>query len=230
MKFNRDKTGPFSSASIKMGASSDTTLVVLLLDETGSMAVNKDVTVSGVNEYIDTLRGENILFSLVCFNSMETRVIRDMCPIDSAAHLSPDEYQPRAMTPLHDAIGDTIVETYRNREKGEGVIVVIQTDGQENDSIEYTGKMIKGMIKEGQDEGWEFLFLGADPTTYESALNIGIDRRHTVNYGNAAQDIANTFAVAGVASRAYATNKSKEGFTNLQKWQAGDETAEKEPD
>ena len=170
MKFNRDKTGPFSSASIKMGASSDTTLVVLLLDETGSMAVNKDVTVSGVNEYIDTLRGENILFSLVCFNSMETRVIRDMCPIDSAAHLSPDEYQPRH--------GHILV--------GEGVIVVIQTDGQENDSIEYTGKMIKGMIKEGQDEGWEFLFLGADPTTYESALNIGIDRRHTVNYGNAA--------------------------------------------
>ena len=52
-----------------------TTVVSFLLDETGSMQAIKDDTVGGFNAYVETLKkaGADIVFSLVSFNSHETR-------------------------------------------------------------------------------------------------------------------------------------------------------------
>lgn len=82
------------------------------------------------------------------------------------------------MTALMDAIGTTItkVEKYDGiNEKNNKVLFVIITDGQENDSKEYTKDTIKRMISDKQEkDGWEFVFLGANIDAASEAKSIGV--------------------------------------------------------
>ena len=82
-----------------------TTVVSFLLDETGSMQAIKDDTVGGFNAYVEPLQkaGADIVFSLVSFNSHETRPRYVAAPIDTIEPLTDDTYRPRALTPLIDA-------------------------------------------------------------------------------------------------------------------------------
>ena len=83
----------------------NTKYVSFLLDETGSMQEIKRDTMGGFNEYVETLKkdGGDIAFSLVSFNSNETKSRYVAEPIETVAPLTDDNYRPRAMTPLIDA-------------------------------------------------------------------------------------------------------------------------------
>ena len=112
-----------------------TTVVSFLLDETGSMQAIKDDTVGGFNAYVETLQkdGADIVFSLVSFNSHETRPRYVAEPIDTIEPLTADTYRPRAMTPLIDAAVTIINATddaVTKRDDDPNVVIVVQTDGQ----------------------------------------------------------------------------------------------------
>jgi len=159
--------------------SDKTTFVSFLLDETGSMEPIKDDTVGGFNEYLSTLRqsGEDIVFSFVSFNSTETRRRCIAEPIAKVKRLKAADYQPRHSTPLIDAsvkIIKATADAVAHRGDDPNVVVVIQTDGEENVSVEYTNADLAALIKEKDAVGWKFVFLGAGLDAFAAARQAGL--------------------------------------------------------
>ena len=167
----------------------NTKYVSFLLDETGSMQEIKRDTMGGFNEYVETLKkdGGNIAFSLMSFNSNETKSRYVAEPIEKVASLTDDNYRPAAMTPLINASVKIIKATAKAVKKRSDeplVLVVIQTDGYENVSEKYTAADLAKLVKAKTDAGWQFVFLGAGLDAFDAARSAGfrIDRHKMVQY------------------------------------------------
>lgn len=160
--------------------------VSFVLDETGSMISCKEQTIGGFNEYIKGLqnKGNDILFTLTKFNTDKIDIIHDSVDIKDVLLLNDDTYIPAACTPLYDAIGRTVrsLEKETKGKKG-GVLMVIQTDGLENASKEYTRDGIFNLITEKKKDGWTFAFLGADQDAWATSQFLGISKGNTLSYG-----------------------------------------------
>ncbi len=164
------------------------TYVTLILDETGSMEGIRDDTIGGYNAYIDGLKeqaknGMDFSFSLVKFDSQAINKVHVGWPIGEVPKLTRDTYVPRAGTPLVDACVKGILATAEVAKRGCPVVFVIQTDGYENASTEYTFKELAKLIKEKDKAGWHFIYLGAGIDAYETAAVMGIGRGSTSSYG-----------------------------------------------
>lgn len=140
------------------------TLVAFLLDRTGSMSACADETIKGFNGYLDELKKQqngDLRFTLTQFDSIAVEVIHNAVPLAKVNKLTSDTYQPRANTPLHDAIGKTIRETEKAAGDKFKVLFVTLTDGQENASSEWTSESIKKLIKEKEENAkWTFAYIG----------------------------------------------------------------------
>lgn len=157
------------------------THVMLVLDSTGSMQSIKDLTISAFNEYLKTLQNDkdaDYSFFLFTFNSAVSELVYDAVPVKKAAELNADTYMCQATTPLYDAIARSINHLGKKKK----VVFVVQTDGLENASREYTMRQVFDMITEKTGKGWQFLFLGADQDAWVASEKIGIMRGQTMSY------------------------------------------------
>jgi len=181
-------------------------VISFILDETRSMDKIKSETIGGFNEYLKILKNDgsskSALFALTKFNSDKIEVVYDGIPLENVELLSDQNYHPAAITPLYDAIGKTINVLKREHEESP-VLVVIQTDGQENASREFTKQMVKDLIEERQKSGWTFAFLGADIDAYTASSGIGISKGNTAKYSGAESLAA--FRKAARAATAFTT-------------------------
>lgn len=203
--------------------------VTFLLDETGSMANIAGPTISGLNEYLDTLRSDpnadEIRFTLITFNTARTRTIYRGEPLDNVKPFPQEDYDPQAMTPLYDACVRAIHDTQEAvGDSRARVVVVFQTDGMENRSKVYDFATLKRLINQHRLQGWEFVFLGADFDAYPLAHDLGIQKSHVVNYGRTVVHTRETFSNLAANTRAYgASGMSMDmGFSEQQKKAAGD--------
>ena len=169
-----------------------TTFVSFLLDETGSMESIKDDTIGGFNAYVDELRdsGNDIVFSLVTFNSSKTQKRYVAEPVSGIRPLTASDYRPAAMTPLIDACVKTIkatAEAVAKRGDDPRVVIAIQTDGLENVSVEYNSADLALLVKEKEALGWQFNFLAAGLDAFDVARQAGLhlDSRHVIAYDRA---------------------------------------------
>jgi hypothetical protein len=156
--------------------------VVLLLDETSSMLAVKTTTISGVNEFTDSLKkdaGDKLLFTFVTFNTTRFHVVNDATPARDIKKINEDTYIPTAMTPLHDSIGRVIGLAEKTR--ADSVLVAIYTDGEENSSKEFTLAKVRDLIEAKKKLGWQFSFMGVDIDAYRDASKYGIARGATVS-------------------------------------------------
>jgi len=190
--------------------------VSFVLDETGSMAGVAAQTISGFNEYIETLKKDSssaaAVFTLTQFNSEHTAVVYSNVPLSEVKPLSRETYQPNGLTPLYDAIGATIraLDTQIGKTKATA-LVVIQTDGEENHSKEYTRQSIFSLIDEKKNLGWTFVFLGADQDAWLTSQALGIARGNTVSYDSKMTDI--TFRAVATATVSYARSGGSQTST-----------------
>lgn len=177
--------------------------VSFILDETGSMRLVKVATLSGFNEYIETLKAgknaKNVRFTLTKFNSDKIDVVYNGVKLDKVEKLTDEAYQPAALTPLYDAIGQTI-KVLETSEK-HNVLVVIQTDGQENHSFEFNSKKIFSLIDKKKKDGWTFVFLGADQDAWIVGQKLGLDKGNVLSYQSA--ETRSTFRQVAQASTHY---------------------------
>lgn len=163
--------------------------VSFILDETGSMQSVKSQTIAGFNEYIDNLKKDKASvkahFTLTKFNSDKMQIVHNDVSLDCVERLNDNTYLPSALTPLYDAIGKTInaLESSVKGKKSK-VLVIIQTDGQENASREYDRKKVFDLIEKKKGDGWTFAFLGADQDAYLASELIGISKGNTLNYNS----------------------------------------------
>lgn len=186
--------------------------ISFILDETGSMQSVKGQTISGFNEYVETLKGGDaagrIRFALTQFNAEKVDVVYDGVRLDEVAELTEETYWPTSLTPLYDAIGHTIrALEKRLAGKKRKVLVVIQTDGAENASKEFTQGVIFSLISEKKAAGWTFAFLGADQDAYQTGARLGIERGNVINYESG--KTRQTFGQTATATLNYASSGGK---------------------
>lgn len=166
------------------------TELVFILDRSGSMAGLEKDTIGGFNSLIEKQRKEpgNAVVSTILFDN-ESEVIHDRLPLESIPPMTDNEYYVRGCTALLDAVGGAIhhignVHKYARREDvPDQTLFVITTDGMENASRRYDYDRVRKMILRQKEEyGWEFLFLGANIDAVAEAGRFGIAPERAANY------------------------------------------------
>lgn len=161
------------------------TLISFLLDRSGSMSSIVDATIDGFNEFVNGQKVSKVDgdFTLTIFDTESIDKLYTH-PVSAVPELTHKTYVPRGGTPLLDAIGKTIHDTQAQVDKQTDplVIFVIMTDGQENSSHEYKLSTIRELIKDKEDAGWQFVFLGANMDAYSEGMNLGMANAQYVTY------------------------------------------------
>lgn len=187
--------------------------VVFILDESGSMGGLESDTIGGYNALLNEQKkkekeGEDIHIWTILFNNAR-KILHDRAKSSEIVPLTSGDYRPGGCTALLDAIGETIddvsrIHKYlREEDVPSKVLFVITTDGLENASRKYGSTKVKTMIKAKQEEGWEFLFLGANIDAVETAEHLGIRKERAVNFHNDSRGIRTNFRVLTKAVSAY---------------------------
>ncbi|MDD4516438.1 MAG: hypothetical protein PHT93_12840 [Massilibacteroides sp.] len=90
-----------------------------------------------------------------------------------------NEFNLRASTPLYDAMGISLskLRCQLYKQEQSQVLVTVITDGEENCSKEYSGKMIKNLVNDLKSLGWVFAYIGANQNVDVAADSISINNR-----------------------------------------------------
>jgi uncharacterized protein YegL len=166
------------------------TMICLILDRSGSMSGKEEDVIGGVNKFLEDQKKlpSKASISMVRFdswNGSQIETFKRMQPLSDVGPISIEDYQPRGMTPLLDAIGKTLKQLDADWvvEKPHKTICVIITDGLENDSKEYNKDQIKNMIEDRQkSDKWSFIYLGSDVNSFSEAGSLGINKQNTACY------------------------------------------------
>ena len=177
------------------------TELVFILDRSGSMEGLESDTIGGFNGMLAQHRSEggDVLVSTVLFDH-ENEVIHDRVRIADVPTLTSKEYYTRGCTALLDAMGDAIhhiknVHKYaRPEDRPARTMFIITTDGMENSSTRYTADQVRAMVKQQEEAGWEFVFLGANIDAVQVAGGLGIRAENAVEFACDAAGVRENFA------------------------------------
>ena len=177
------------------------TELVFILDRSGSMAGLESDTIGGFNAMIAEQKqkaGDTVYVSTVLFDHA-SEVLHDRVPLEQIKPLTAQDYTVRGSTALLDAIGGAVhhIRTIHKYARPEDVpantLFVITTDGMENASRSYSYAQIRKIIAQQKEQGWEFLFIGANIDAVTAAAGIGIRAERAVNYHCDSQGLGMTY-------------------------------------
>jgi len=157
---------------------------LIILDESGSMSSIKNTIIQGFNELVQTIQGIEKQFpeqehfvSFVSFNSLGQKLLHFIDPASTLKQIDDKSYNPDAMTPLFDAMGFSINKLKQSLQgqTNYNVLVTILTDGEENDSKEFSGSDIKKLVEELKQNRWTFTYIGTDHDVEKIAISLSIN-------------------------------------------------------
>lgn len=194
-----------------------TTLLVMVQDETGSMHSIQEQTITAFNEYFAELLANSDEFGRVLVHAWqfsdaagEERVRQlHQGPLAKVPVLTPDNYRPRGNTPLLDAVGTAMQQA--ESVKADRYLFVVQTDGYENASRDFTHESISKMVSAKEaDERWTLVFMGAGVDNwFKAAASMGASAMSTYSYA-----AADTRTVSSSLSRASVDFLATENLSN----------------
>lgn len=188
----------------------------LLIDESGSMAVNRDSVIQSVNEFVDNLREDaaekDMRATLAMFDyryndDNMVRVKFDDQPFEKCRHITSEDYRPHGSTPLNDAVIKTIKTMGKKVKKGEKTMLVIMTDGEENSSEAETDDVRK-LIAKKEKAGWAFIYLGANQDSWAEGGARGVARSSSYNFEATPTGTSSTINTVTNTASAFATMDS----------------------
>lgn len=177
------------------------THISVLLDRSGSMGIIQNDTIGGFNKFLQDQKkvSSKATISLIQFDNLyeEVYVGKDL---KEASELTTATFTPRGGTALLDAIGKTIIKTGEwltnipEAIRPGKVVFVIITDGEENQSHEFTRNRIFEMIKHQTDQyKWGFVFLGANQDAIQVGASYGIARGSSWTYSHTGVGASDAF-------------------------------------
>ena len=134
----------------------------ILLDRSGSMDSMWSEAIGGINGYINEfkLNNKNADVQLAVFDNLSYDVIRNTTVMNWEP-VKKEEVQPRGGTPLLDASARIIHNLLDSGAKK--AVLVIVTDGHENNSVKYRASEVQALTKKINDsENYDVVFLGAN--------------------------------------------------------------------
>lgn len=200
-------------------ATSDTLTIkrvynLLILDESGSMDGLQEVSVSGVNETLQTIRNayeeypqQEQFVTFATFSGeprrdeKTCRVRRELQSITDVQNLDLSEFNPDGLTPLWDTMGRLLTELEAKVSENDLVLVTIITDGCENSSIKYDSGKIKQLVTRLDEKGWTFTYIGANQDAALTARNVGI--KNSYQYSSDYEGTKNMYQKESRSRRGY---------------------------
>lgn len=198
------------------------TIVHLLVDKSGSMSAIREKTVDAINEYMNSLKKDNVkdktLINLSFFsktfgskNPYGNLNIENVCkvtPLERFEDIRLEDFAPDGGTPLYDAIGkaskeiDEVVASCKERPD---ILFIIVTDGMENASQEYKQDTIRSLLNSKEESGWTVVYLGANQDAWAVGGGMGLSQANTMSYS--AHDIGSTMGTLAAATSSYRSAK-----------------------
>lgn len=171
--------------------------VTFLLDRSGSMSSIASDVRGGFDAYVAEQRAEpgSLTMTLVTFDSQGIDVLYQGLDVHE---VPPLDFKPRGGTPLYDSMAFTIELVDRaieGTEGGRSQVVVIYTDGLENQSRVHTSTTIKDLVETRQGRGWTFVYLGANQDAWDEAAKFGGTYGSTQTYDATSDGVVNSYAV-----------------------------------
>ena len=210
--------------------------VWFLLDRSGSMDPVRNDVVVGFNGFVSKLRPQpgDCQMTLVLFDELRPfDVVFSARPIIDIPDLKHSDYRPDGGTPFYDALGTLIVRAnsrianrIAQRELAEDQLVVILTDGEENASLSYNQRKVGNLIRDRQDEGWTFVFLGANQDSYAEGAKIGLTGGNIQNFQTSGQSIALAYDSVSRATKDYCGKSSGQRKASISDFFGGFKEAE----
>ncbi|WP_020527715.1 vWA domain-containing protein [Flexithrix dorotheae] len=210
--------------------------IVVLLDRSGSMSSIKEDMMGGFNTFLKEqkkLDGECTI-SLYSFDENNGRLSYDTIyrevPIKKAGNLNDENFVPRGMTPLLDAMGKLINETgnrYRgmnSEDRPERIVLVIITDGLENASREFKKEQINKMVQHQEDKySWNFIYLGANQDAIAEGQSMGFSAKMAMTYEVSKTRMMYSSLSKNIANfrKSAAPSKESLAFTEEQRKESG---------
>lgn len=186
------------------------TIAVIVQDKSGSMHTKTDATISGFNEYKNTLRRDakgDVLLTLTQFDTRVQRV-HSAAAIHDVPDLNHDSYVAGGMTALYDAVGRAVRDTEKVARKSDRVLVVIMTDGGENSSREWTHVGILDLLETKRRDDWEFVFLGAGEEAWSTGQSLGFVYANSINYNATPAATADSYQALATSTLDYSKGQS----------------------
>jgi len=193
------------------------THIEVILDRSGSMDSCLSATIEGFNRFLsDQKKVEGkCTITQVQFDD-QYEIHYHYSEIETVPFINRETYIPRGGTALIDAMGKSInrlgqeLAAKPEHLRPSKIIVLIQTDGQENASREFSRAAVFEMIKRQQDKyNWDFIFAGTNQDAIGVAASYGIPTRSAIYYSNTAYGTSNAWASVSsniADSRTYGTS------------------------
>jgi len=203
-----------------------TTHVLIVTDMSGSMSKLAADVRGGFNSYIDDLRNDtdgDYRVTATLFDHRYMPLCTNATLVQVPA-LDEHNYVPAGSTALLDAVGRTVgtFEQATTLADDDRVLLVIQTDGYENSSIEWNFAGVSKLINTREATGkWSVTYLGAGKDSWDQASLMGINRSQYVNTADSSIGTANTYSGLATATRAYSKGASGQSVAETVRGVAG---------
>lgn len=162
------------------------------------MSAVKDDTIGGFNTFLEEqkkLDGDARITVALFSDGFE--LLADRIDIHEFEGLNDKNYKPVGFTALLDTIGN-VIGMFEDKGVNKNYVVAILTDGHENGSREYDLETISSLISEKTEQGWQFIYLGANQDAIKEAGKLGINK-----------DYAGTFVPDGFGTKTAILNASE---------------------
>ncbi|MDD5151286.1 MAG: VWA domain-containing protein [Flavobacterium sp.] len=176
--------------------------ITLVIDESYSMMNTWQEVITGINKFLidqSNVQGEANI-TLIKFDD-QFSVVYEAVDIKKAPKLTKEIYKPRGSTALLDAMCKSIditgerLAAMPEHERPEKVIILFQTDGEENSSVLFKKEDIDKKIKHQKEVyNWEFIFLGANQDAISTGISLGLSVNASITYNQTANGTLNAFA------------------------------------
>lgn len=159
--------------------------LLVILDRSGSMMHGRSDHEGGLRSFIEDQRAlkDDTRFTLVQFDTTDPcEVVYDRVRLDEVGDV---HLVPRGGTPLLDAVGKATAHLQSRQltdPPTKGTVAMIITDGEENESLEWTKEKVQARVKELEGQNWRFLYLGANVDAFAEAGAVGIRGAKAMNY------------------------------------------------
>jgi hypothetical protein len=217
-------------------AGKNTSHVIFVLDDSGSMQSCRDATISGYNEYLQMQKkdaqetGIATFVSLYKFDGRTLTSVFNRAPVEYVEDLTRNTYNPQGGTNLYDAIGGVMMqinaELAKNKKADrDSIIITILTDGAENASRTFNSSNVKQMVEKAEGKNWGFMFLGANIDAFAAGSSLGFNSHNTIQYSTTSMEntMRSASAMTSRMKSAYASDMdttlayASSGFTDQER-------------